>query len=75
MVEVHLRFWEMATHGMICTANSRVHRLLTFDTRGLFSLDSRGISVLGAMSTFHVHIRCWDKSSACLLSTRPSATR
>ena len=25
-------------HGNMFTANSRVHRLLTFDTRGLFSL-------------------------------------
>ena len=41
-----------------CTANSRVHRLLTFYTRGLFSLDSMGSFAHGAMSMFHVHVRC-----------------
>ena len=40
----------LQTHG--CT------RLLTFDTRGLFSLDSMGISAHGAMSMIHVHVRC-----------------
>ena len=56
------------------TANSRVHRLLTFDTRGLF-FDSMGIFAHGAMSMIRVHSRCRDKSSTCLLSTRPSSTR
>ena len=32
--------------------------ILTFDTRGLFSLDSMGISAHGAMSMSHVHSRC-----------------
>ena len=58
------------------TPNSWVHRLLTFDTRGLF-FDSMGILVHGAMSMIRVHSRCRDKSSTCicLLSTRPSSTR
>ena len=56
------------------TANSRVHRLLTFDIRGLF-FDSMGIFAHGAMSMIRVHSRCRDKSSTCLLSTRPSSTR
>ena len=56
------------------TANSRVHRLLTFDTRGLF-FDSMGIFAHGAMSMIRVHSRCRDKSSTCLLSRRPSSTR
>ena len=56
------------------TANSRVHRLLTFDTRGLFP-DSMGTFAHGAMSMSHEHSRCRDKSSTCLLSARPSSTR
>ena len=56
------------------TANSRVHRLLTFDTRGLF-FDGMGIFAHGAMSMIRVHSRCRDKPSTCLLSTRPSSTR
>ena len=38
------------------TANSRVHRLLTFDTRGPF-FNSMKISAHGAMSIIHVHVR------------------
>ena len=56
------------------TTNSRVHRLLIFDTCGLF-FDSMGIFAHGAMSMIRVHSRCRDKSSTCLLSTRPSSTR
>ena len=44
--------------GELDTANSRVHRLLTFDTRGRFSLDSMGSFVRGVMSMIHVHSRC-----------------
>ena len=40
-----------------------------------FSLDSMGIFAYGAMSMIRVHSRCRDKSSTCLLSTRPSSTR
>ena len=44
-------------HTPLITANSRVHRLLTFDTHGLF-FNSMGLSAHGAMSMFRVHVRC-----------------
>ena len=44
--------------GELDTANSRVHRLLTFDTRGLFSLDSMGFFAHGAMRMIRVYSRC-----------------
>ena len=54
------------THGCI--------GLLTFDTRRAVFY-SMGTFAHGAMSMFHVHLRCRDKSSTCLLSARPSSTR
>ena len=40
------------------TANSRVHRLLTFDTRGLFLSIAWEFLCNGVMSMIHVHVRC-----------------
>ena len=40
----------------LITANSRVHRLLTFDTRGVF-YDSMEFFAHGAMSMIRVHSR------------------
>ena len=57
-----------------CMANPRAHRVLGFCRPWAF-FSGIGIFAHGAMRMLHVHVRCRGKSSACLLSKRPSSAR
>ena len=53
-------------------AHGYIYSLCDFRHPWAFFLQQR-ISAHGAMSMLHVHVRCRDKPSACLLWTRPSS--